>query len=75
VIARSSNVGISYVFDTLGSARLTAWLVKLHVGDPPGELPRIDDDRSLRAAEFGSGEAAKATPFQMAAAYAALFKT
>jgi cell division protein FtsI (penicillin-binding protein 3) len=73
VLARSSNVGTSYVFDTLGSARLRPWLVKLHVGDPPGELPTIDDDRSLRAVEFASGEVAKATPLQMAAAYGALF--
>jgi cell division protein FtsI (penicillin-binding protein 3) len=73
VLAQSSNVGTSYVFDTLGSARLTPWLVKLHVGDSPGELPKIDDDRSLRAVEFASGEVAKATPLQMAAAYAAVF--
>jgi cell division protein FtsI (penicillin-binding protein 3) len=73
VLARSSNVGTSYVFDTLGSARLTPWLAKLHVGDPPGELPKVDDDRSLRAAEFASGEVAKATPLQMAAAYGAVF--
>ena len=61
------------VFDTLGSARLTPWLAKLHVGDPPGERPRVDDDRSLRAAEFASGEVAKATHLQMAAAYGAVF--
>ena len=73
VLARSSNVGTSYVFDTLGAARLTPWFVKLHVGDPPGELPRIGDDRSLRAMEFASGEVAKATPLQVAAAYGALF--
>jgi len=73
VLAQSSNVGTSYVFDTLGSARLTPLLVKLHVGDTPGELPKIDDDRSLRAVEFASGEVAKATPLQMAAAYAAIF--
>jgi cell division protein FtsI (penicillin-binding protein 3) len=73
VIATSSNVGTSYVFDTLGSARLMPWLVKLHVGDPPGELPRIDDDKTVRAMEFACGEVAKATPLQMAAAYAAIF--
>ncbi len=73
VIAASSNVGTSYIFDTLGSARLTPWLVKLHVGDAPGELPRIEDDHTLRAMEFASGEVAKATPLQMAAAYATIF--
>jgi cell division protein FtsI (penicillin-binding protein 3) len=73
VIARSSNVGISYVFDTLGSARLTSFLGKLHVGDSPGTLPKIDDDKSFRAAAFAGGEVAEATPLQMAHAYAALF--
>jgi cell division protein FtsI (penicillin-binding protein 3) len=73
VLARSSNVGTSYIFDTLGSARLMPWLVKLHVGDPPGELPKIDDDHGLRAMEFATGEVAKATPLQIAAAYGALF--
>jgi cell division protein FtsI (penicillin-binding protein 3) len=73
VVATSSNVGTSYVFDTLGSARLTPWLVKFHVGDAPGELPKIDDDKTVRAMEFASGEVAKATPLQMAAAYAAIF--
>jgi cell division protein FtsI (penicillin-binding protein 3) len=73
VLAQSSNVGTSYVFDALGSARLMPWLVRLHVGDAPGELPKIDDDRSLHAVEFASGEVAKATPLQMAAAYAAIF--
>ncbi len=73
VLAQSSNVGTSYVFDALGSARLIPWLVRLHVGDAPGELPKIDDDRSLYAVEFASGEVAKATPLQMAAAYAAIF--
>jgi len=73
VLAKSSNVGTSYIFDTLGSARLTPWLVKLHVGDAPGELPTIEDDKTVRAVEFASGEVAKATPLQMAAAYAAIF--
>jgi cell division protein FtsI (penicillin-binding protein 3) len=73
IIAQSSNVGVSYVFDTLGSARETAWLRKLHIGDPPGELPKIEDDKSLRAAYFAGGEVAKATPLQVAAAYAAIF--
>ena len=73
VLAQSSNVGTSYVFDALGSARHMPWLVKLHIGESPGELPKIDDDRTLRAAEFGCGEVAKATPLQISAAYAAIF--
>ena len=73
VVAQSSNVGVSYVFDTLGSAKLTAWLRALHVGDAPGVLPPIDDDNTVRAASFAGGELAEATPLQMARAYAAIF--
>jgi cell division protein FtsI (penicillin-binding protein 3) len=73
ILAKSSNVGAAYVFDTLGSARLSAHLSQMHIGDPPGSLPTLEDDHSLRAANFGGGEVAKATPLQMARAYGALF--
>jgi cell division protein FtsI (penicillin-binding protein 3) len=73
VIARSSNVGTSYVFDTLGSARLLGWLETLHLGDAPGTRPKIDDLKGFRAAEFAAGEVAEATPLQVARAYAAIF--
>lgn len=73
VIAQSSNVGTSYVFDTLGSARLLSWLEKLHIGDAPGTRPKIDDEKGIRAAEFAGGEVAEATPLQLARAYATIF--
>jgi cell division protein FtsI (penicillin-binding protein 3) len=73
ILARSSNVGTSYVFDTLGSTRLSGWLRTLHVGDPPGFVPTLADDHGLRAAALAIGGLAAATPLQVAAAYAAVF--
>jgi cell division protein FtsI (penicillin-binding protein 3) len=73
IVAQSSNVGTSYVFDSMGSGPLTAWLGRLHIGDAPGWVPRIDDDKSLLAANFAGGEVVKATPLQMVLAYAGLF--
>jgi cell division protein FtsI (penicillin-binding protein 3) len=72
IVARSSNVGVTYVF-ALGSTRLRARLGALHIGDPPGSLPVLDDDRGLQAANLAGGELATATPMQVARAYAALF--
>jgi cell division protein FtsI/penicillin-binding protein 2 len=59
--------------DTLGAARFTAWLRQLHIGEPPGMLPSIDDDKSFRAGAFAAGEVAEATPLQLTRAYAAFF--
>jgi cell division protein FtsI (penicillin-binding protein 3) len=73
IVARSSNVGVTYVFDTLGAARLRAHLTALHIGDAPGWLPTIEDDHGILAANFAGGEVAKATPLQLARAYAAVF--
>jgi cell division protein FtsI (penicillin-binding protein 3) len=73
IVARSSNVGVTYVFDTMGAAGLRAHLTALHVGDAPGWLPAIDDGHGVLAANFAGGEVAKATPLQLARAYAALF--
>ena len=73
ILAQSSNVGTSYVFDTLGSALLSLHLSRLHVGDRPGRVPSGDDDRSLEAAELAIGALATATPLQVAAAYVAIF--
>ena len=69
----SSNVGTARVFDTLGPERLAWWLRRIHVGDPPGQLPTIADRSSVQAAAFGIGALAKATALQMVGAYAAVF--
>ena len=72
-LAVSSNVGASRVLDTLGLDRLLAALKALHIGDPPGSIPAIADASGIQAAMLASGEWAKATPLQVAAAYATIF--
>ena len=72
VLAVSSNVGTSRVYDTLGLERLMGALHRFHIGDPPSALPAVADGRSMRAAVLAAGELAKATPLQVAAAYAAI---
>ena len=42
ILALSSNVGTSYVFDTLGSARVRGYFERLHLGDPPGTIPQVE---------------------------------
>ena len=71
-LAVSSNVGASRVLDTLGLERLLAALKALHIGDPPGSIPPIADPSGIQAAMLAGGEWAKATPLQVAAAYATI---
>ena len=71
-LAVSSNVAPSRVLDTLGLERLLATLRALHIGDPPGTIPPIADASGIEAAMLAAGEWAKATPLQVAAAYATL---
>ncbi len=72
-LAVSSNVGASRVLDTLGLDRLLAVLKALHIGDPPGSIPPIADPSGIQAAMLAGGEWAKATPLQVAAAYASIW--
>ena len=46
VLAVSSNVGTSRVYDTLGLERLMAALHRFHIGDPPSELPWSRTERA-----------------------------
>ena len=71
-LAVSSKVAPSRVLDTLGLERLLATLKALHIGDPPGTIPPIADASGIEAAMLAAGEWAKATPLQVAAAYATL---
>ena len=73
VLAVSSNVGTSRVYDTLGLDRMTKWLRRFHFDDPPSHLPSLADATSLDAAMLAGGELAEVTPMQMAAAYTAFF--
>ncbi len=72
VLAVSSNVGASRIYDTLGRDRFMTLLKRFHVGDPPASLPTLTEG-SVQSGMLGAGELAKATPLQMALAYAAIF--
>ncbi|MES1179492.1 MAG: penicillin-binding transpeptidase domain-containing protein [Myxococcales bacterium] len=64
ILAVSSNVGVSRIFDTLGGQRLGEGLRRFHVG-APSSIP----DGTLRGAIIAIGEGSTTTPFAMAAAY------
>jgi beta-lactamase regulating signal transducer with metallopeptidase domain len=81
ILAVSSNICSAKIYDTLGGARLGAWLRRLHFGAPSpvqapdvsgGALPERIDDTSLQGAHVAMGEGLTATPIQIAAAFAAL---
>ena len=79
MLAFSTNVGISKVFDRLGGDRLGRWLRRFHFGSAPGiegaaagDLPASIEDRSLQGAMVAMGGTMTASPLQVAAAYAAL---
>jgi beta-lactamase regulating signal transducer with metallopeptidase domain len=79
MLAVSTNVGFSRVFDRLGGDRLSRWLRRFHFGVAPavsgavaGELPGHIEDRSFEGATVAIGEGMTASPLQLAAAYAAL---
>ena len=68
MLAISTNVGFSRVFDRLGGDRLGRWLRRFHFGAVPAAI----EDRSYEGAMIAIGGTITATPLQMAAAYAAL---
>jgi cell division protein FtsI (penicillin-binding protein 3) len=70
MMAVSTNIGFSKVFDRLGGARLERWLRRFHFGAAPGDLPVPIEDKSFRGAVVAIGEAMTASPLQLAAAYA-----
>jgi cell division protein FtsI (penicillin-binding protein 3) len=81
VLAVSSNVGTSKIFEALGGARLREYLGRFHFGDASpvelrdvarGELPEMLDGDPFEAAVAAIGLRVTATPLQIAAAYAAL---
>jgi beta-lactamase regulating signal transducer with metallopeptidase domain len=79
MLAVSTNVGFSRVFDRLGGDKLGRWLRRFHFGVAPavpgaaaGEVPARIEDGSFDGALVAIGEAMTASPLQLAAAYAAL---
>jgi beta-lactamase regulating signal transducer with metallopeptidase domain len=79
MLAVSSNIGVSRIFDALGGSRLGDWLERFHFGQAvalpgaaSGLVPASITTGTLQGAEVASGEGMTATPLQIAAAYAAL---
>lgn len=81
ILAVSSNVGTSRIYDALGPARLGRRLSAFHFGEridvgvpdvPPGDYAALTGGDPWAAMLVGIGEGLKATPMQVAAAYAAL---
>ncbi len=81
ILATSSNVGLTKIFDTLGSERLGRWLGRFHFGERPtvqvpdaaaGAFPNPIPADPFDAATVAMGEGLTASPLQVAAAYAAL---
>jgi len=67
ILAVSSNVGMTKVFDKLGGAKLAQWTKKLHFASAPAT---IADGPS--GAPYAIGAKLASTPLEMAAAYAML---
>ncbi len=81
IVARSSNVGVSRIFDALGEQRFVAAVRRLHFGEAPagfpgataGAVPASIAAGSFEGALVANGEGAlQASPAQVAAAYATI---
>jgi beta-lactamase regulating signal transducer with metallopeptidase domain len=79
MLAVSTNVGFSKVFDRMGGDRLEHWFQAFHFGVAPpiegasaGWVPPRIEDKSFAGATAATGELATASPLQVAAAYAAI---
>jgi beta-lactamase regulating signal transducer with metallopeptidase domain len=79
MVAVSSNIGFAKVFDRMGGERLGRWLRIFHFGSAPpvdgataGWIPGRIEDHSFAGATAAIGEAVRASPLQVAAAYAAI---
>jgi cell division protein FtsI (penicillin-binding protein 3) len=78
MLATSTNVGFTKVYDRLGGGRLGRWLRAFHFGAAPvagataGQMPERIDEKSYEGAIVAIGESIKASPLQVAAAYAAV---
>jgi cell division protein FtsI (penicillin-binding protein 3) len=75
----STNIGFSKIFDRLGGEKLARALRRFHFGEAPplpgaaaGDVPPVFPDRSFEGGALAGGESMKATPLQLALAYAVL---
>jgi len=79
LLAVSSNIGTSRIFDALGGDNLALWLHRFHFGETPnvpgattGAFPARIASGSYEGANVALGEGLTATPLQMIAAYGAI---
>jgi membrane carboxypeptidase/penicillin-binding protein len=79
ILAVSSNIGTSHIFDALGGDNLGLWLRRFHFGEAPGirgaaagAVPAQIVTGSFEGAMLAIGEGLSATPLQMIAAYGAI---
>jgi cell division protein FtsI (penicillin-binding protein 3) len=81
ILAVSSNVGASRIFDTIGPVKLQRRLTAFHLGErlglgvpnePTGDISRLASGDAWGSMLVAIGHGMTATPVQMAAAYAAL---
>ena len=77
MMAVSSNIGFTKVFDRLGGDRLGRWLRAFHFDSAPpiegassGEVPPRIEDGSSAGASVAIGASMAASPLQLASAYA-----
>jgi beta-lactamase regulating signal transducer with metallopeptidase domain len=79
LLAVSSNVGSSHIFDALGGDNLSQWLHRFHFGETlgfpgaaTGSFPQHIVTGTIEGAMVAMGERITATPLQMIAAYGAI---
>jgi beta-lactamase regulating signal transducer with metallopeptidase domain len=78
ILAQSSNVGLSKIFDKLGGPTLTNWFTRFHLNEPAldasaGSLGALDDTSAgtMKGAVIAIGVGAKVSPLHLAAMYGA----
>ena len=79
LLAVSSNIGTSRIFDAIGGDNLGLWLRRFHFGGPPrvagataGTVPAAIASGSYEGAIVAEGGGLTATPLEMIAAYGVL---
>lgn len=78
ILAMSSNIGTTKIYETLGKKRMHAWLERFHFGRAPtielpapaaGLLAPPGQWSDIQGANISFGQGMAATPLQVAAAY------
>jgi beta-lactamase regulating signal transducer with metallopeptidase domain len=76
IVAQSSNIGVSKIFDKLGGPGLTSWFVRFHLNEAvldsaPGGLRELNASSAgtIQGATIATGFGAKLSPLHIAALY------